>query len=208
MSGEDEPERCRISLTIDGGEGRPSDADLRQAIASGDVAAVVIRPPRSGADVPRLRILVKAIQSRDVAVMIADDLDLALATGADGLHLSDFTDTPQNEARFAAARRRLGADAILGAGVGLSRHDAMTAGELGASYVEFAIQGGDADADALAELTAWWSEVFEVPLVAGGLTRAAEAGLMAEAGADFVGLIAGPSDGLAGLVAAVEAAIA
>ena len=69
-----------------------------------------------------------------------------------------------------------------------TRHDSMTAGELGADYVLF----GEPDAhghrpsiEAIAERLQWWDEVFEPPWVgfAGTLDEAHE---FAAAGADFV----------------------
>ena len=37
-------------------------------------------------------------------------------------------------------------------------------------------------------MIAWWSEIFEVPCVALGVESAAEAGRLAAAGADFIGI--------------------
>ena len=71
-------------------------------------------------------------------------------------------------------RTALGADGIVGAFCGASRHDGMTAGEAGADYVAFGPVGASNLGDgtlAEEELFAWWSEMIEVPVVAeGGLT--------------------------------------
>ena len=68
-------------------------------------------------------------------------------------------------------RAELGADAIVGAFCGASRHDGMTAAERGADYVAFGPAGetslghaGRAGTD----LFAWWAEMIEVPVVAEG----------------------------------------
>ena len=72
-------------------------------------------------------------------------------------------------------RKDLGPDAIIGAFCGDSRHDGMTAGELGADYVSFGPVGptglGDGRLAAL-ELFQWWSEMIEVPCVAEGALTA------------------------------------
>ena len=74
------------------------------------------------------------------------------------------------------ARKALGADAIVGSFCGTSRHDGLTAGELGADYVSFGPVGQtvlDDGRQAEPELFEWWSEMIEVPVVAeGGLDAA------------------------------------
>ncbi len=105
---------------------------------------------------------------RDVAVVIESHLKLAERHGLDGVHLTD------GARNVRAARKELGADAIVGAFCGASRHEGMNAGEAGADYVAFGPVGDTAlglgqrsDRD----LFAWWSEMIEVPVVAeGGLT--------------------------------------
>ena len=70
----------------------------------------------------------------------------------------------------------MGADAIVGAFAGASRHDGLGAGEAGADYVSFGPCGPSAlgqGETAPADLFSWWSEVVEVPVVAeGALTPA------------------------------------
>ncbi|MCB1883898.1 MAG: hypothetical protein KDG89_07870, partial [Geminicoccaceae bacterium] len=83
----------------------------------------------------------------------------------------------------ADARRTLGADALIGARCGLSRHAAMVAGEAGADYVVFAADG--ADADDLVEMVAWWTGLFVLPSVA-VLAPDGPAYALALAGADFL----------------------
>ncbi|PZO64290.1 MAG: thiamine phosphate synthase [Paracoccus denitrificans] len=103
--------------------------------------------------------------ARDVAVVIDDHVQLALRHGLDGVHLT----TGARNVR--AARKELGADAIVGAYCGASRHDGMNAGEAGADYVSF----GPCGPSALGQgepvdpaLFQWWSEMIEVPVVAEG----------------------------------------
>ncbi|PKP71057.1 MAG: thiamine phosphate synthase [Alphaproteobacteria bacterium HGW-Alphaproteobacteria-4] len=112
---------------------------------------------------------------RDVAIVISDHVKLVEPHGLDGVHLMDAARSVRS------ARKDLGADAIVGAWCGASKHAGMAAGEAGADYVcfgplaETALHNG-----ALAEraLFAWWSEVIEVPVVAeGALTPALVADL-------------------------------
>jgi thiamine-phosphate pyrophosphorylase len=107
---------------------------------------------------------------RDVAVVIDTHFRMAERHGLDGVHL------PDGAKHIRDARKHLGADAIVGAFCGTSRHDGMNAGEAGADYVAFGPVGATALGTGLPvdrELFAWWSEVIEVPIVAeGGLTDA------------------------------------
>jgi len=106
--------------------------------------------------------------ARDVAVVIENHLALAERHGLDGVHLTDGARTVRK------ARKDLGADAIVGAFCGTTRHEGISAGEAGADYVAFGPVGGTGLGDgALAgrDLFAWWSEMIEVPVIAeGGLT--------------------------------------
>lgn len=108
--------------------------------------------------------------ARDVAVVIDDHVQLALRHGLDGVHLTD------GARHVRAARKELGADAIVGAFCGISQHDGMNAGEAGADYVSFGPVGQSAlgmGETAPLDLFQWWSEVVEVPVVAeGAITRA------------------------------------
>ncbi len=108
--------------------------------------------------------------ARDIPLVIRDHLLLAGRLGLDGVHLSD------GARHVRAARAELGADAIVGAFCGASRHDGMTAGEAGADYVSFGPVGASRLGDgsrAGRDLFAWWSEMIEVPVVAEGALDAA-----------------------------------
>ena len=111
----------------------------------------------------------EACHARDVAVVLREHAGLATRLGLDGVHWTG----PAGEVR--RLRADLGADAILGAGCGASRHDGMVAGELGADYVAFGPVGADPLSQARAgrDLFEWWSEMIELPVVAeGALTEA------------------------------------
>ncbi len=103
--------------------------------------------------------------ARDIAVVIDRLPALALRHGLDGVHLLNGA----KEVRY--ARRELGADAIIGAFCGASRHEGMGAGEAGADYVSLGPVGESAlytGPRVDLELFQWWSEVIEVPVVAEG----------------------------------------
>ena len=114
--------------------------------------------------------------AHDVMVVIDDHIPLAQRHGLDGVHL---TGGPK-QVRY--ARKELGADAIVGAHCGASRHDGMTAAEAGADYVSFGPAGDSAlgtGEPVPADLFAWWSEMIEVPVVAEGALDAALIGKLA-----------------------------
>ena len=121
-------------------------------------------------------------QERDVAVLLQDRVSLAAETGCDGVHLSDPKD-------LAAARRRLGAEALVGVGCGASRHDAITAAERGADYIAFGAPKGTATPDprpADPALLGWWQPLMTLPCVAFGAAAPVDCARLAAAGADFV----------------------
>lgn len=108
--------------------------------------------------------------ARDVAVVIEDHVALALRHGLDGVHLTGGARPVRH------ARKELGADAIVGAFCGGSRHEGMNAGEAGADYVSFGPCGSTAlglGEPADLEIFQWWSEMIEVPVVAEGALDAA-----------------------------------
>lgn len=103
--------------------------------------------------------------ARDVAIVIAEHLVLAERLGLDGVHLTDGSHLMRK------TRKDLGDDAIIGAFCAASRHDGMTACEMGADYVSFGPVGPTPLGDgtiAEHDLFKWWSEVIEVPVVAEG----------------------------------------
>ena len=103
---------------------------------------------------------------RDVALVMDTHMLLVERLGLDGVHLTDAARSIKK------VRKDLGDDAIVGAFCNNSRHDAMTAGELGADYVSFGPVGQSPLGDgrqAELELFEWWSMMIEVPVVAEGV---------------------------------------
>lgn len=103
--------------------------------------------------------------TRDVALVIDSHIQLVERLGLDGIHLTDGGRSVKK------VRKELGPDAIVGSFCGNSKHDGMTAGELGVDYVSFGPCGNTALGDgrtADVDLFAWWSMMIEVPVVAEG----------------------------------------
>ena len=165
---------------------------LASALVAQPVASVLLRAKQVAPD--RLQSLIAAAQASGVAVLIEADAQLALSTGADGVHLLHDPDLAATERAFRQARAVLGDGRIVGASAGLVRHDAMILAELGADYVGLEA-GAGADPARLVEQVAWWEQMFVVPCVAFTAANRLEAEQLAVAGADFVA--AGPSSDLA-----------
>jgi thiamine-phosphate pyrophosphorylase len=179
---------------------------LADLLNAADIAAVLLRlkPSDPRTLISRIKALAPAIQDKGAALLLDGHVDLVARAGADGAHLSGLE-------AFEEALPTLKPDRIAGVGGLTTRHDSMTAGELGADYVLF----GEPDQKeqrpsmaAICERLQWWDEVFELPSVAFAGTLE-EVGAFAAAGADFV--LAGDfiwtaSDGpVAALRAAMEA---
>ena len=184
---------------------------LAAALDAGDVGAVQLRLKDVDDDAIRraVDLLRPVAQSRNVAFLLNDRPDLAVATGCDGAHVG------QEDMRVRDARRILGDELTLGVSCHGSRELAMTGGEAGADYVAFGAffpTGSKADApvEAEPEILAWWSEMMELPSVAIGGITAENCGPLVRAGADFLAVISavwGHADGPAAGVRAMNAAI-
>jgi thiamine-phosphate pyrophosphorylase len=157
------------------------------AAGEADVAALLLRPGSLGDDAfaKALAAPLRQAQQAGVAVLLEDRPDLVAASGADGLHLTLADPDATRGPRLKDLRARFGADILLGAGCGASRHLAMTAGEAGADYIGFGeIDGAPADPETLA----WWEAVMTPPQVAFGAGDPETAGQLAAAGPDFLAL--------------------
>ena len=193
--GPDKAGRCRLYLILsvdpaDAGALLPLIDDL---IDAGDVACVECDlAGLSAADrqfvIDRIR---PAVQGRQAAFLLVDDAELARDHHCDGVRCS-------TAAAVAGARRVLGANGVVGAWIGHSRHDGMLAGEAGADFVMI-----EPDPSLDDDLLAWWSELMALPAVASGVDREDLVVAAVEAGAEFVavdGLIWSAPDGaVAGL---------
>lgn len=191
MGREPQPTKTQLYLVLElTGSEIPTER-LDALLAEFAIPSLLIVPgERNANDVEKLRPLVLNAQQHGTAVLIADDLELAGNLRADGVHLSnEATQAPLIE-RFREARETLGANAIIGADAGQSRHEAMAISEAEADYVAFSPdtqtdQSGDAAPHQL-DLVEWWAEIFEPPIVALGVADNETAADFAAVGADFV----------------------
>lgn len=171
----------------------PGDALIPAAAAALHGGARVVQyRDKSGDGVRRLReatALVALCRRHDALLIVNDDVDLAAAVGAHGVHLG------RDDAQLAAARSRLGRTAIIGVSCYNVLTRAQAAAEQGADYVAFGRffpsqtkpQAVAADPALLREARA----AVGLPLVAiGGITPDNGAQLL-EAGADMLAVIHG-----------------
>jgi thiamine-phosphate pyrophosphorylase len=154
---------------------------LREALAAGNVASVLLRPAEIDPGALRRLIgdIAPPVAEAGAALMVACDPKTAQEAGADGVHVSGA------EEPLAAAIKLLAPERMVGAGGLATRHDAMKAGEDGADYVLFGDWDAPLEGEALIERVQWWAEVFNIPCVAMAASLA-EVGPLAEAGADFL----------------------
>jgi len=167
---------------------QPLATSLPGLLTAADIAAVLVRlraaEPRGM--IARVKALAPAIQNAGAALLLDgelldDQFELVARAGADGAHLTGIKALEE-------ALPGLKPDRIAGCGGLVTRHDSMSAGELGADYVLFGepdAQGKRPSPDAVAERLQWWAELFEPPCIGYAATRE-EAYEFALAGADFV----------------------
>ena len=185
--------------------------DLTKALSGGDVAALQIRlkDVSDSAIAQAVAAIAPIARAHDVAVILNDRPDLAASLDCDGVHVG------QGDMPFAAARKLMGKDRMVGVTCHDSRHLAMEAAEAGADYVAFGAffptTTKDAPTVADPEILSIWQEVMETPSVAIGGITADNATVLATAGADFLAVSAGVwayPQGSDAAVAALNAAIA
>lgn len=160
-------------------------AAAREAIAGG--AAMLQYRDKTGDGAAR-RAAAAALQecaaAAGVPLLINDDAALAAEIGAAGVHLG------QRDMPAAAARERLGPDAIIGVTCHDNLHLARAAAAAGADYLSFGrffpsvTKPGASDADP-AVLTAARRE-FDLPIVAIGGVNADNGAALIAAGADLL----------------------
>src|SRR5690348_5579167 len=111
----------------------PFAKELEEALAGGDVASLQLRLKDCDDDAVRraTEVLKPIAQARGVAFIMNDRPDLAAELDCDGVHVGE-EDMP-----YAAARRLLGPNRIVGVTCGASRDRAIAAAEAGADYVAF-----------------------------------------------------------------------
>lgn len=169
---------------------------LDKTLAAGDVACLQLRLKQADETPVADNLILQAAEKLlpiahkyDVSLLINDRADLALTTGADGVHVGQ-ADTP-----YAEARQILGQDAIIGVTCHDSRHLAMVAGEEGADYIAFGAffptSTKTPSTQATPDLLTWWQETTELPCVAIGGITTENAPILIKAGADFLAVSGG-----------------
>ena len=160
---------------------------VAQALAGG---ARLLQYLDEGSDDARRHAEATAIQqlcrSHGVPMLIHEDLELARAMGADGVHRAHSVDG------IMAARACLGSAAIVGVSCRDSLEDARAAAQAGANYVSFGAmfpsptkpKAAIAPIDLLRQ-----SATFGVARVAIGGITPENAGLLIDAGADYIASI-------------------
>jgi thiamine-phosphate pyrophosphorylase len=126
------PERGLYALTPDGDDASAL-LDAVEAAITGGAVMVQFRQKGLAPAIARSRAerLLAVCRGRGVPLVVNDDLELAAAIGADGVHLG------REDPAVAEARRRLGPDAIVGASCYDSLALARAAAAAGASYLAF-----------------------------------------------------------------------
>lgn len=157
---------------------------LATCCESADIATVILRTASANDEqiLSATNSLAPAVQASGAAFLLENHAALAAKSGADGAHLT-------NPEIFPSAVALLKPAGIVGAAGLLTRHDAMTAGEMGADYVMFGDPSGDKRPafEFTIERVKWWAEIFEVPCVAFA-TELDEIPALVDAGADFIAL--------------------
>jgi thiamine-phosphate pyrophosphorylase len=157
-------------------------ARLAEALASGDVAAVLIA---SEAEADTIAALVPVIQRAGAAAIVMNDTLLAGHVKADGVHIEGGIADLRTAVESFRPKR------IVGAGRFDSRHTSIEAGELDVDYVFFGRPHGDTHDSPhpkALDLGEWWSEVMQIPAVVMAGRSPASIAEVAAAGAEFVGV--------------------
>lgn len=169
---------------------------IEQVSAALDGGARVLQYRNKGSDpVRRLwqaNILASLARSRDALFIVNDDIELARAVQADGVHVG------RDDAAIATARATLGPAAIVGASCYNSIELARAAVAAGASYVAFGavFPSGTKPGTVAAPLELFTQSAdLGVPRVAIGGITAANAAQVVTAGADAIAVIGGLFDG-------------
>ncbi len=175
-------------------DNKSGDAIIKDVISAIKGGAVIVqyRDKNPFDAVFLARELVKICHQHQVPLIINDDVELAASVGADGVHIG------KEDGAIAQARRRLGADAIIGVSCYNFVEQALDAQNQGATYVAFGrffpSTSKPLAAPAHIETLRQARLLLTIPLVAiGGILPENGAPLLA-AGADFLAVIGGLFD--------------
>ncbi len=132
-----------------------------RALRSLPVAAFILDTPDPALRRAACEPLRDAVQTADVALLVADDPELAAAEGADGIHLTTPLEDPSR------LWDNLGEEMQWGAVVEATRHAGMELADSGADYVAMEVSQS-ASAEELVAVLTWWAEMVEVPVMLTG----------------------------------------
>ena len=175
-------------------DNKSADTIIKEVVAAIKGGAVVVqyRDKNSVDAIALAAKLVEVCHEYHVPLLINDDVDLAIAVGADGVHIG------KEDGAIAHARARLGATAIIGASCYNSVELALEAQAQGATYVAFGrfFPSNSKPLAAPAELTTLQAAKLKisVPTVAIGGILPENAGQLLNAGADLLAVIGGLFD--------------
>ena len=138
------------------------------------------------------RKLIPICHAHDVAFIMNDRPDLAVAANADGVHIG------QDDGDIRKTRALVGPDRVIGVSCHDSRHLGMEAGEQGADYVAFGAfyPTKSKSPEALSrwgtptlDILEWWQAFMILPCVAIGGITPHNCRPLVKAGADFIAVI-------------------
>ncbi len=194
--------------------------ELKSAFAGGDVAVFQLRLKNvQGSEIKRaVKELLPICRDAGVPLILNDYIDLAVETGADGVHLGQ-EDGPEQEGFTEGLREKVGDDFIIGVSCYGSKHYAMVAAEEGADYVAFGAfyptKTKTPKARPDPEILEWWNTYTNVPCVAIGGIRPENCEILVKSGANFLAAVSaiwqnplGPEEAVRQFNEAIQTAIA
>lgn len=177
---------------------------LEAVLKAAPVASLQIRLKQASKDdiVRITKTLIPLCRAHNTLVIINDDPQITLETGADGVHLG------QLDMNINLARQMLNQDAVIGVTCHNSKELAFKACSDGADYIAFGAyfktrtkpQAPLADL----EILTWWHEAIEIPSVAIGGINPDNAQAVIAAGANFIAVSSGVWDWENGPVEAIK----
>jgi thiamine-phosphate pyrophosphorylase len=167
---------------------------LEAAFSGGDIGSFQLRLKGAKDEhiLEAAKVLIPICHAHNAAFIMNDNPVLAVAAGADGVHIG------QDDCSVAKARAIVGENRVIGVSCHDSKHLAMEAGEQGADYVAFGAfhPTTSKSPEALAkygtpkpDILQWWQEFMTLPCVAIGGINPSNCGALVKAGADFVAVI-------------------
>ncbi|MCQ8117045.1 thiamine phosphate synthase [Methylomonas rosea] len=165
--------------------------DVEAALRGG--ASVIQYRDKNPLDAPQLAsLLLEVCDAYAAPLLINDSIELALAVGADGVHLG------RDDGEIAEARQMLGPNAIIGVSCYNDVEKALTMAAAGADYVAFGrfFPSGSKPLAAPADIVslARAKQSITVPIVAIGGILPENGGTLLAAGADLLAVIGGVFD--------------